>query len=78
MGLSDGYKEALITLCSDCHRQTHIEENILVYLDQGQSKLIEVIKCSKCLGTGYVQEYYYHLEGLCFECDGIGYKKAIK
>jgi hypothetical protein len=35
---------------------------------------IKYNKCPKCVGSGYLSEYYYYYDGVCFRCDGTGYE----
>lgn len=32
-----------------------------------------MIKCIKCKGTGYIQEYKNYNNGVCYNCNGDGY-----
>lgn len=64
---------ALETLCSKCHFETHKKENILRY-QENQYGLKEVIPfyeiCSRCNGTGHLPQYNYYQNGICFKCNG--------
>lgn len=60
---------ALITLCNTCHSALHEEETVSVYSTDGR-KIPKLTLCGKCNGTGYLKEYNYHLNGVCFDCNG--------
>jgi hypothetical protein len=60
--------ESLITLCNPCHRKTHEEEEIN-FLDKNGNK-VKLYPCKKCMGTGFIQQYWYYKEGICFQCNG--------
>lgn len=69
------YKDsALTTVCTKCHTYIHETENILVYENDhlNNSKVAE--KCVKCGGTGYLDQYHYYINGICFRCNGNGIK----
>jgi hypothetical protein len=63
--------EALITLCSDCHKEVHRNEKIPVYNDEREF-LSNAILCDRCEGSGYIPEFHYHQDGICFNCSGEG------
>ncbi|MFZ1788573.1 MAG: hypothetical protein WAT92_09685 [Saprospiraceae bacterium] len=68
--------ESLQTLCSDCHQDLHDKNSIPIY-DHGE--LIKDIDiCSRCNGSGYLHEFNYHKNGICFKCNGARFyiKKA--
>jgi len=69
----------LITLCPDCHKKVHIETKILLYdsyprnSNSSHAKVLkEAVICSKCNGSGYLPEFNYYLDGVCFDCWGHG------
>lgn len=64
---------SLITLCSNCHTYLHENENIIMYDNIYLDNPTVVIQCKKCNGTGHLKEYNYHMNGVCFECNGIGF-----
>lgn len=41
-----------------------------------KSEITEVCDCSKCGGSGFLPNFAYYAEGVCFECMGMG--KDIK
>lgn len=65
--------ESLITLCSNCHKKLHEIENIIVFEDETFNKIINSERCLRCSGTGYLPEYHYFKNGICFNCNGIGF-----
>lgn len=69
--------DALITLCLDCHSKTHNEVQIPVYSSIDMLNVIPTNKCNRCNGEGYLKEYKYHMRGVCFSCEGLGYKINI-
>jgi 5-methylcytosine-specific restriction endonuclease McrA len=60
---------ALITLCSECHTNEHETVTIPILNDQG-IPLEELNLCPKCNGSGVIDEYHYHKDGICFTCGG--------
>jgi|SRR5690554_3488414 len=63
--------DALITLCADCHMEEHQNNAIIVYSEKGD-ELYEAQTCYKCNGAGYLKEYNYYCNGVCFSCNGEG------
>lgn len=61
----------LETLCIDCHEKAHLENEIFVFNQIGD-KLYKAEICPKCGGSGYLKEYYYYKNGVCFNCYGEG------
>ncbi len=66
------YDDALITLCSNCHYQTQQEEEISIYADKSMTTKLCTENCTKCGGSGFLSEYDYYKNGICFDCQGIG------
>lgn len=62
--------DALISLCGTCHQNIHDNEDIPVFNDVSKNVKISLKKCSKCNGSGYISKYYYHMDGICFKCEG--------
>ena len=71
-----GYKpweynnDALVTLCEDCHQKRHQQTSIPVYKSGRICRCLS--SCSRCGGSGYLSEYSYYKDGICFECGGEG------
>lgn len=65
-------QDALITVCSNCHSVIHETQDTLIYEDDKleNPKIIE--NCNKCGGTGYLGQYDYYMNGICFQCNGAG------
>ncbi len=63
--------EALTSLCMKCHKQTHEDMTIPVFSQQGEQLYIAEV-CHKCSGSGYISQYHYYSDGICFECWGNG------
>ena len=61
----------LETLCIDCHEKVHLENEIFVYNQVGD-KMYKAENCQRCGGSGYLKEYYYYKNGVCFNCYGEG------
>ncbi len=68
------YKDdVLITLCSECHQIEHEKNEIFVYDEFGKT-IYRAEKCDKCFGSGYLSEFQYWQQGICFNCNGHGVK----
>jgi len=65
-------RKEVVTLCARCHKAEHESKAIYVYDDQTMKKKVELTCCSKCGGTGYIPEYDYFKNGVCFSCGGQG------
>lgn len=63
--------EALTSLCIDCHKKVHELNEIFVYNQIGE-KLFQTKKCTKCNGMGYIEQFVYYKNGICFDCWGEG------
>ena len=61
----------LVTLCSECHKKIHSENEIPIL--NGEGVIINHANtCTRCEGYGYIPKYYHVQEGICFECWGEG------
>lgn len=67
-------EDALVTVCMECHENIHDNEEIPVYLQIDKEIKLPTCKCAKCNGKGYIKNYKYYMNGVCFSCDGAGYK----
>jgi uncharacterized protein with PIN domain len=65
--------DALETLCNTCHNELHQNEIIKVYSDINKTEEIEVEVCDRCYGTGFLDEFHYYHNGICFKCEGKKY-----
>lgn len=76
---------ALITLCSNCHREVHQlnSPSVLIFRehpnpnksfeDQKGLLLDYSFDCDRCHGKGFILEYKHIENGICFACYGIGH-----
>lgn len=62
---------ALVTLCTDCHQEEH-SKNVIKVFSEMNDELYEADTCGKCFGSGYLKQYDYYCDGICFECQGEG------
>lgn len=68
-------ENSLITLCRVCHQMEHDCKTVYVYDDENKNLVRdEFLTCIRCSGSGYLSEYDYYQNGVCFECKGWGYK----
>lgn len=70
--------EALITFCHECHKEIHQNESIPVYKDNSLAQTINLTPCLRCNGTGFLEEYHYFQNGICFRCSGRKFDEFIK
>lgn len=64
--------EALVTLCTSCHQKRHSLMNIPLYTFDKRLINPALPICDRCQGTGYLPNYHYYLDGVCFKCHGEG------
>lgn len=69
--------ESLITKCSECHTKIHKEEKILVYRDESKTHIMDFTPCTRCDGSGYLEQFSYYLGGVCFQCGGSKYMELV-
>ena len=65
--------EVLITVCHECHKKIHQTTKILIYSSDDLMEKAISTNCSKCEGIGYITQFHYYLDGICFKCNGRGY-----
>ncbi|SIT94673.1 hypothetical protein [Pontibacter indicus] len=65
--------ESLKLLCAECHQNLHESIKIVVYENFEFNTTTKHKTCLRCVGSGYLPEYYYYYDGVCFSCDGTGY-----
>lgn len=70
-------ESAMTTLCHDCHHELHNTLVIPVYIDETKKERIPLTPCKRCSGTGYLREYYYYMNGICFKCNGRKFEEFI-
>jgi hypothetical protein len=63
---------ALKTLCWICHQRFHATERV-AWLDATGKLKGKLTPCIRCGGTGYLPQYDYYMNGICFNCWGIRY-----
>lgn len=64
--------EDLITLCEECHKKRH-QNRIPIYRNLQIKDIIgHWNTCPKCNGSGYLPEFHYYENGICFRCYGEG------
>lgn len=63
-----------VTLCNICHLIVHETTRIPFYDKYGVDFKYRQ-DCSRCRGTGYLKHYSYYKNGVCFECQGLGFEK---
>lgn len=64
--------DALVTLCSDCHKKFHNTHEVPVY-SSSEKKIESYAKlCDRCGGSGFLPQYEYYEDGICFKCNGEG------
>ena len=66
--------DALVTLCSECHQKRHLHQKTPIYEVINNDRKISCYArlCNKCNGTGYLPQYSYYCDGICFGCNGEG------
>jgi len=69
--------EALVTVCHECHIAIHDKEKILVYVDNSFKEKLDLTQCSRCNGTGFLEQYLYFQNGICFRCNGRKFEEFI-
>jgi len=67
---------ALTTLCLFCHENHHKDQKI-IHKDKAGNHIGYLTPCNRCNGTGYLPEYFYHENGICFNCNGAKYLELI-
>lgn len=66
--------DALITLCESCHKLTHKENKTPIYRSIIPTITLDSYAqvCDRCGGGGYLPQYDYYCNGVCFKCWGEG------
>ena len=68
--------ESLKILCWICHERLHSVEKVPWRDEHGRSKG-ELTPCFRCGGSGYLPQYYYHQNGICFRCRGAKFEEFL-
>ena len=63
---------ALVTLCASCHQKRHQNNNVALFSEKKEVLINNLPICDRCQGSGYLPEYHYYLNGICFKCNGEG------
>lgn len=64
--------DSLITLCSDCHSETHENNKTPLFDKHGSILVSDLPICDRCNGRGELPQYKYYMNGICFKCHGAG------
>lgn len=64
--------DSLTTLCNYCHQKTH-EEEIIPYYSRYGNLICDMEICDRCNGSGFLSEFNYVQNGICFKCWGEGF-----
>lgn len=65
--------DALITLCEDCHHKWHQQNHVPIFESgENSGKISYAQTCPKCNGSGFLPQYKYHDNGICYMCMGEG------
>ena len=65
--------DSLLTVCQHCHNHIHQNTKIFVYEDSSKKKQLTITSCERCFGTGFLSEFHYYENGVCFSCSGNRY-----
>lgn len=68
--------EALITLCNSCHYEIHKSQTFHLQDEQG-NKICNLTPCKRCSGVGYLPQYLYMENGICYRCYNAKYEELI-
>lgn len=68
--------EALETLCYLCHKDRHEGGTTPAY-DEEMNSIGECHHCPQCHGAGWLPQYHYQDEGVCFRCRGARYQELM-
>lgn len=70
--------DALICWCDKCHFAFHESNIVPVYnFDRGAKIEVIVTPCTRCHGSGFLPEFSYYKDGVCFRCMGARYEELI-
>ena len=69
--------DTLITVCHDCHINIHRITRIPVYVNDKLEAILNLTPCIRCNGTGFLEEYHYYQNGICFRCEGRKFEEFI-
>lgn len=69
--------ECFKVVCKRCHTRIHEEEEIMMYANHMFKDGVKLTPCNRCEGLGYLYEFNYHMDGICFGCKGAGFEELI-
>jgi len=69
--------EALISVCGTCHQEIHNTEDIPVYRNESKDLKLTLTTCTRCKGSGHLEEYNYYMNGICFKCSGNEFEENL-
>lgn len=64
--------DALTLACRDCHNEIHDKNKIPIRDENGQV-IREMDSCDRCGGAGYIEEFIFRDNGICYKCWGAGF-----
>jgi hypothetical protein len=62
-------------VCEDCHSKIHKQQKILMFPDFSLAHSEPIFPCDRCQGLGYLSQFYYMDNGICFKCKGAGFEE---
>lgn len=69
---------SLVTLCADCHSEVHLNHDTPIYGPDSDNKInLNLTRCTRCNGWGWIPEYQHIANGICFRCHGERYDEFI-
>jgi hypothetical protein len=70
--------DSLVTLCNWCHAELHANEKVPYYRRDNED-LVEwnLTPCIRCNAAGFLPQYDYVENGICFRCHGYKYEELI-
>jgi hypothetical protein len=70
----------LVSLCRNCHTKRHEKDNIHIYINKSgklERNNESILKCVRCMGTGYLPQFSHVENGICFLCKGSVINKSV-
>lgn len=69
----------LVTLCQNCHSKLHQLIPVKAYTIVNEKMIVmNYTPCQRCNGAGYLPEYNYVENGICFRCRGARFEELIE
>lgn len=72
--------KGLVSLCRNCHTKRHEIDNIFIYKKVSEKLVLDnenILKCPRCMGTGYLPQFKHVENGICFLCLGNIINKTV-